>query len=72
MQHLSHRHFDVTTLKLFMQTQTGFKPEFEEVQPEHRAASDIRTDINVAKIICAPMTDTSLKAAHVIKVVSAE
>lgn len=71
MEMLSHRHFDVTTLKLFMMTQTGFYPEFEEVTPKHRAYSDVESSIIAAKAICAPMVDTSLHAAHVAKVMEA-
>lgn len=69
MKYLSHRHFDVTTLKLFMMTQTGFFPEIPDIEPKHRAVSDVASSINAARIICAPMADTSLKAAHVAKVI---
>ena len=72
MSKLSHRHFDVTTLKLFMQVQTGEFPEFPAVEPKHRAFSDIQSSIDAAKIICLPMVDNSLRAAHLAKIIDGQ
>jgi oligoribonuclease len=60
----SHRHLDLSSIKLMNQVATGVKRESSEETP-HRAMADIEKDITWFKELVFPLENISAQATHI-------